>query len=104
MGLKSDGTAVTAEGSYYHPDDVADWKLFDSNDTLEEERASKMPRALEKWEMERLEKKWQEEKLQTEKSALKAKLANLPGLFTGKRRRKIEEQLAEIEYELKNCK
>ena len=39
--------------------------------------------------------------LEQEKSALQTELANLKGLFTGKRRKEIETRLAEIETELK---
>ena len=39
--------------------------------------------------------------LEQEKSALKTEMANLKGLFTGKRRKEIETRLAEIETELK---
>ena len=40
--------------------------------------------------------------LQQQKATLQAELANLKGLFTGKRRREIESRLAEIDAELKN--
>lgn len=39
--------------------------------------------------------------LNTEKSNLQTELANLKGLFTGKRRKEIEARLYEIEWELK---
>ena len=37
-----------------------------------------------------------------QKADLQTELANLKGLFTGKRRREIEARLAEIDAELKN--
>ena len=57
-----------------------DWKLFNSIDSLEQER---------------------KEMLNSEKDKLQSELANLRGIFTGRRRREIETRLCEIEEELK---
>jgi len=65
--------------------------LFNSFETLEEER--------------RAAKKQREEtrdRLTSEQAALNTELANLKGMFTGKRRKEIEVRLAEIDIELKN--
>lgn len=54
-----------------------------------------------KTEREAREREEKTAELNSEKSALQTELANLKGLFTGKRRRQIEARLAEIELELK---
>ena len=61
--------------------------------------------AREKAEKEAALEKARQEKiasLNSEKAALQTELANLKGLFTGKRRRQIEARLAEIDSELKS--
>ena len=67
--------------------DVSGWKLFNSLDTLEQERAETKKRRIAQ--------------LQQQKTALQTELAGLKGLFTGKRRREIEDKLARIEAEWK---
>lgn len=88
VGLKSDGTVKTAgTENWKNQCDVKYWKLFNNLDSLEKDRIA---------ETEEFQKK--------EKSDLETELANLKGLFNGKRRREIESQLAEIEKGQKNIK
>ncbi|MGN1307620.1 MAG: TIR domain-containing protein [Faecousia sp.] len=87
VGLKSDGTVVAVGNNDHCQCDVSGWKLFNSLDTLEQERAE--------------EKKRRIAQLQQQKTALQTELVGLKGLFTGKRRREIEAKLARIEAELK---
>ena len=47
------------------------------------------------------EKQAKMDSLECERTTLRTELANLKGLFTGKRRREIEARLAELEAELK---
>lgn len=70
--LKSDGTVV----------DLDDWKLFNDLETLEQERKVAL--------------------LESERTKLQTELANLKGLFTGRRRREIEARLAEIEMQFQS--
>jgi hypothetical protein len=118
VGLKSDGTVVSAG----HPCDLSQWKLFDSLDTLEEKRKAAAEKAeaerkatAEKAERER--KRQQEEAHKREEKARKQALAqeeerknricelkekkqnaereleNLKGLFTGKRRKELQNEI-----------
>lgn len=80
VGLKSDGTVVAVGCNDDRRCDVSGWKLFQSAETIKEER---------------IEAKKQE------KSALEQELTSLKGLFAGKRRKEIESRLVEIEIELK---
>lgn len=79
VGLKSDGTVVAVGCNDDRRYDVSGWKLFQSAETIKEER---------------IEAKKQE------KSALEQELTSLKGLFAGKRRKEIESRLAEIEIEM----
>ena len=72
VGLKSNGTVVATGAQSYEACNVEDWKLFFTREDLIAER-----------------------------EALAAELANLKGLFSGVRRKEIENRLAEIETELK---
>ena len=94
VGLKPDGTVVAVGSNQSHECDVSDWKLFDSLETLPAERRA----AQEKAEAER---KAKIASLEAEQAALNEELANLRGLFTGKRRKEIEARLGEISSELK---
>lgn len=80
VGLKSDGTVVAVGCNDDRRCDVSGWKLFQSAETIKEER---------------IEAKKQE------KSALEQELTSLKGLFAGKRRKEIESRLVEIEIEMK---
>jgi alpha-tubulin suppressor-like RCC1 family protein len=118
VGLKSDGTVMVTESEY----NLSEWKLFGSLDTLEDERKEAAARAEQarKAAAEQAAREWQEaaaraererkaaeqecqqklQRLQSEQRALKTELANLKGLFSGKRRKEIEAQLQEIERSL----
>ena len=72
VGLKADGTLVTAGYNGDNQCNVNGWKLFSSK-----------------------------EELIAEKGKLTSEVANLKGLFSGKRHKEIESRLAEIETELK---
>jgi alpha-tubulin suppressor-like RCC1 family protein len=103
IGLKSDGTVVRS-GIFSDP---IKWKLFNSFDTLEDERKEAIERAKEiakrvAQERKEAEQKRQEKiaQLKSEEADLRIELATLKGLFTGKRRKQIEAQLAEIKQSL----
>ena len=72
VGLKLDGTVVAVGYNFLGQCNVSDWKLF-----------------------------YTKEELLAEKAALEKELPTLKGLFSGKRRKEIENRLAEIEAELK---
>lgn len=125
--LKEDGTAeafghiVGSEGQY----PVGNWKLFDSLESLAQERAEAAARRKAEIEAEqrrreeeaeqrrlaeerRLEAEHQEverqkkiSKLRLERRDLQIELANLKGLFSGGRRKELEAKLAQIENDLK---
>ena len=100
VGLKSDGTVVATkyigDSKYYHGQcDVKGWKLFNSLDTLEEERRDANRRA-EQARQQRLAA------LAAEETRLQNELSSLRGLFTGKRRREIEQRLDDIRTEKMN--
>ena len=105
VGLKADGSVVTLGQNDYGQCDVSSWKLFDNFETVETERKA----AAEKAEAERkaaaekaeTERRARSAELIKEKNNLHTELSNLRGLFSGKRRREIEERLAEIDAELK---
>ncbi len=119
IGVKTDGTVVAKANSTVLSKDldeeilrgIQNWKLFNSVDTLEQERAD--CKALQKAEAERrrqeaeakakaeAERQAKIAALNGEKQALQAELANLKGLFSGGKRRQIEAWLAQIEAELK---
>ena len=108
IAIKSDGTVLVTGENRDGWRDIQEWKLFNNIDTLQQER-------------EDAKKRWQEEQkrrdaernrcteehtrqhaaLEAEHTDLQTELANLKGLFTGKRRKEIEARLAEIEAELK---
>ena len=92
VGLKSDGTVVAVGRNVDFLHDVSRWKLFNSLDTLEEERREGANRA-EQARQQRLSA------LAAEETRLQNELSSLRGLFTGKRRREIEERLAAIRSE-----
>lgn len=117
VGLKSDGTVVAVGYNDNGRCDVSKWqKLFDSVDALEQERAAARESARARREEEarlaeerRIAKERAEAErrakrktaLITERAALQTELANLKGLFSGKRRKEIEQRMAAIEQELK---
>ena len=112
VGLRADGTVVAVGKNDSGQCNVSGWKLFESIDTLADERKA----AKEKAEAERkaaeekrrlaaeraeAERKAHKDRLKKESTDLHVELANLKGLFTGKRRKEIEARLAQIETELK---
>ena len=105
VGLRSDGTVVAVGGNPSGQRNVGDWRLFQSVDTLEEEQEERRKRweeARKQEEQRRAEQKARRiAQLQQQRADVQSELASLKGLFTGKRRREIEAQLAQIEKELK---
>ena len=108
VGLRSDGTVVAVwwHGSWHS--DVYNWKLFNSLETLKQEREEEIKRRRVEEECRRAEEeRWRAEeaarkqRLKQERNTLQHELANLRGLFTGQRRREIESRLREIEKLLK---
>ena len=120
MALRKDGRVLLAERYGNEPADTSDWKLFDSLDTLPAKRETARERCVE--EGLRLDRE-EEEKVRTRelkrlteerlyaKQALeqmKKELAQTHGLFSGGKRKKLEEDIAvqekrltELEEELK---
>ena len=98
VGLKSDGTVVACGKNDDGQCDVSDWKLFDNFDDVvnravaEEE---KRKAAAEKQRLDRIAA------LEAEKQRIATKLPHIKGLFSGGKRRDMENRLAEIEAELK---
>ena len=82
--MKRDGTVVSTSES--EGTKTYNWKLFDRFETIEEEQRTKIKAN----RMKRL--KEAEQNL----NQLKTELANLKGLFTGKRRQELERR---IEYQ-----
>ena len=110
VGLKSDGTVVTVGNWNYGGCNI---RLFQSADTIKEEQiearkqeqqrraAEEQRRAAEEQRRAAEEQRRASEKftLEQEKMALEQELFSLKGLFTGKRRRQIEERMRQIDYE-----
>ena len=94
VGLKADGTMVAVGDNGGDKCNFSGWRLFQSVDTLEEEREE----AKKRREQEKARRIAQ---LQQQRADVQSELANLKGLFTGMRRRELESRLAEINNELK---
>ena len=100
VGVKADGMVVTTSDKY----DVSGWKLFDRIETVEQER--KEAQAAFEQECREAQAALERERaqrraaLEAERTALQNELANLKGLFSGKRRKEIEARLAAIAKEL----
>lgn len=97
VGLKSDGTLIHfGDQATMDENNLSGWKLF--ND-LEELRQAQIEtrKCLKENQAKRSE---QRVTLKTEQAALQTELANLKGLFSGKRRKEIEARLAAIAKEL----
>ena len=115
VGLKSDGTVVAVGSNNYGECNISSWRLFQSADTIEEERIEARKQEQQRREEEK-QRRAEEEKqrraaeeqrrarekftLEQEKMALEQELSSLKGLFTGKRRRQIEERIRQIDYEM----
>lgn len=122
----ADGDIRGGKRSVHYTSWVNDWKLFENIDTFEQEIAQAKERRqieLEEKRQQEEERRRQEEErlrqeeaerrrteearqkrmapLKSERADLHLELANLKGLFTGKRRKEIEARLAQIELELK---
>ena len=97
VGLKFDGTVVACGKNDDGQCDVSDWKLFDNFDDVvnravaEEE---KRKAAAEKQRLDRIAA------LEAEKQRIETELPHIKGLFSGGKRRDMENRLAEIEKEL----
>ena len=98
VGLKSDGMVVACGSNSDGRCDVSGWKLFDNFDDVvnravaEEE---KRKAAAEKRRLDRIAA------LEAEKQRIETELPYIKGLFSGGKRRDMENRLAEIEIELK---
>ena len=90
VGLKSDGTVVAVGYNQYGQCNVKDWKLFNS---IFEEVSKKEDEKRKAALLEQLPK---------QKAQLEQELANLKGLFTGKRKKQIKQKIAVIDNQLKN--
>ncbi len=115
VGLKSDGIVVTVGDNNKGQCNVKGWKLFNSVDTIEQEREAAKLKAEEKRKQEEEKKKRVEEerkaalrkerderiaRLKAEKAQLEQELLNLKGLFKAKARKQVEERIAQIDNEL----
>ena len=111
VGLKADGTVVAVGCNVYGECDVSGWRLFNHFETLDQERKE----AAERAERERIaaEQRRKEENdrkcreisgkivaAQQRQAAAQAELANLKGLFTGKRRKELEAEIASLDRQL----
>ena len=102
-GLRRDGTVMTTN-QHGFSEQISNWRLFNSIDTLEQERAEGLSRmkaaciAREKAETERRAQKRAE--LLAEQKDLQTELSQLKGLFSGKRRKEIELLLTVNRYAL----
>lgn len=77
--LRADSTVVAVGDNRRGQCDVGGWKLFNSIDTLEQERIATLSK---------------------ERLSLQTELANLKGLFSWGTRRELEARLANIEVQL----
>ena len=100
VGLKSVGTLVATGANGLGQCNVEGIKLFDSYLTIEQERSVKMPARTKEIYNERVKKF---NALQTEINDLKREREGL-GIFSGKRRRDIDERLAQIDAEIASLK
>ena len=113
-GLKSDGTFVFAGEIDEEFRVITDWKLFSSIDTLEqeiEENNAIMRKNIEKERRAARQKALEAEKeryvqmfqgLNRNLQRDREQLANLRGLFTGKKRRELEDQIANAERRMQD--
>ena len=101
VGLKSDGTVVAVGDNKDGQCNFSGWRLFQSVDTLEEEREEAKKRREQEKARREQEKARRIAQLQQQRADVQSELANLKGLFTGKQRRELESKLAEINNELK---
>ena len=124
VGLKTDGTMVAVGDNENRQCNVSKWKIYNCIYKLQEERAKKARlakerarrRAEEEYRREEEERRRAEEErrraeearqqhlsaLADEEVRLQNELSSLRGLFTGKRRREIEQRLDDIRTEKMN--
>ena len=98
VGLKSDGTVVACGACRDALRNVSGWKLFDNFDDVVNRAVAKEEQrkaAAEKRRLERIAA------LEAEKQRIETELPHIKGLFSGGKRRDMENRLAEIEIELK---
>ena len=98
VGLKSDGTVVACGACRDALRNVSGWKLFDNFDDVVDRAVAKEEQrkaAAEKRRLERIAA------LEAEKQRIETELPHIKGLFSGGKRRDMENRLAEIEIELK---
>ena len=103
VGLKADGTVVAAGYNNDGQCDVNGWKLCKNPLNFMEE--SKQKRAQKK--EERYQKQRQEQMLMYQRkklTAAKNELAELHGLFAGKRRKELRQEIAELEINIQITK
>lgn len=101
VGVCRDGRVLATNEDF----DVAGWRLFNSIDTLEQERAEGPAHAkAERIAKEKAEAKRRAQKraaLLAEQNELQTELSQLKGLFSGKRRKEIEARLTELSTALR---
>lgn len=93
--LRKNGTIWTNDTE--KEKELSTWKLFDYYEKIEAERKETAERAV-------TERRNIIENLTGEKRALQAEVANLNGLFTGKRRKEIQSRITKIETTLDTLK
>ena len=98
VGLKSDGTVVACGSNSDGQCDVSNWKLFDNFDDVVNRAVAEEEKRKAAAEKRRLDKV---AVLETEKQQIKTDLPHIKGLFSGGKRRDMENRLAEIDAELK---
>lgn len=99
VGLKSDGTLIVTK-EMWQQDIVKTWKLFENIAALEEDTA----RTRESYEQESRRIAAELADLSQEKAAKETELASLKGLFTGKRRKELEEAIVRLNVRIKELK
>ena len=109
VGIRADGTVV-AVGDTIGKDSckVTNWRLFNNIDGLKNERKLMSDSFKEEqkraWERFVAEQKAKFSSLQQERTALINELNALKGLFTGRRRRQLTAQIAQIDAQLHEIK
>ena len=98
VGLKADGTVVAVGRNKEGQCDVSGWKLRKNSLNFIEESMQK--RAPKKEEYRRKQLMYQQKKL----AAAQNELAGLHGLFTGKRRKELQQEIAELEINIRKQK
>ena len=116
VALDSDGKVFAIGNNEREECNVSDWRLFSSLESLESEisktaecaeqernEATEHAERESREEAERIKaiRERRQQELAAEQAKLKTELANLKGLFSGKRRKEIEARLAGIDADLK---